>query len=243
MKYSVIIPAYNEEKIIEDTIDKIYVFLKKQGKDFELIIANDGSVDNTLILAEKKSKRYNELRIISQTPNQGRGAVLTKAFKSIRGEIGVYIDADLAIDLELFPGLMRAIENGADAAVGSKHMDASEVDYPFLRRVASKGYSFLTRLFLGSKIKDYQCGFKAFRKDVLKKVLPYIHEKGWSWDTEIVVKSEWAGYKVKELPAKVVNIYERESKVYLFRDIKRMGGNLLRLWLEKKKYKRLLKSV
>jgi len=243
MRYSVVIPAYNEQQIIESTIDKLYGFFKKQKQDFEMIIANDGSRDNTLIIAEKKAKQYSQLRIISQSPNQGRGAVLTKAFSNIKGEIGIYIDADLAIDLDLFPKLVNAIENGADVAVGSKHLPASEVEYPLFRRIASKGYSFLTRLLLGSKVRDYQCGFKAFRKDVLKKVLPYIKEKGWSWDTEIVVKSEWAGYKIKELPAKVVNVYERESKVHLFRDIKRMGGNLFRLWREKREYKKMLKSI
>jgi len=240
MKYSVIIPVYNEEKILDKTLERVYAFLKEQKIDFEVIIANDGSTDRTLAVAERLVKKYKKLRIISQAPNQGRGAVLTLAFNSIHGEIGVYIDADLAIDLSLFPRLMGAIEEGYDVAIGSKHLKESEIEYPILRRIASKGYSFLTRLFLGSKVRDYQCGFKAFKNEVLKRVLPYIKEKGWSWDTEIIVKSEWAGYKVKELPAKVVNVYGRESKVHLFGDIKRMGGNLFKLWKEKKKYKSLL---
>ena len=83
--------------------------------------------------------------------------------------------------------------------------------------------------------------YEFFEKNFETLILPYIKEKGWSWDTEIIVKSEWAGYKVKELPAKVVNVYGRESKVHLFGDIKRMGGNLFKLWKEKKKYKSLLR--
>ena len=235
---SVVIPVYNEEKILERTIEKVYGFLKSEKRDFELIIANDGSRDKTLAIAESLLKKYKGLRIISHASNQGRGAVLTNAFRRINGDIGVYIDADLAIDLKLYPRLIKEINSGADVAIGSKHLKNSEVQCTVSRRIASKGYSFLARLLLGSKIRDYQCGFKAFRKDVLDKILPYAKEKGWSWDTEVIVKSGWIGYKIAEVPAKVVNVYGRESKVHLFRDVRRMGSGLFRLWKEKAEYKK-----
>ena len=241
MKYSIIVPAYNEEKIIDTTIDSLYRFLQENKLDFELIIANDGSKDQTVDKVRGKLKQYKNLKIVSNPQNKGRGAVLTRALQAAKGEICVYVDADLSIDLSLFPQLLFAIEQGADVAIGSKHLKDSEVEYPKLRRLASKGYSFLTRFLLQSKVKDYQCGFKAFKKDVVHTVLPYVKEEGWSWDTEINVKSEWAGYRVTELPAKVVNVYGRESKVHLFRDIKRMGLNLFKLWREKGKYKELLR--
>jgi glycosyltransferase involved in cell wall biosynthesis len=227
------VPAYNEEKIIGDTIIRLYSFMKSMGGSFELIIANDGSRDRTPKIVVENMSKCPELRIVSNEKNLGRGAVLTKAFNSARGEVCIYIDADLAIDLELFPRLMSAIEQGADIAIGSKHLPGSQVEYPFLRRLASKGYAFLSGLLLKSSVWDFQCGFKAFRKSVLDHVLPHIKEEGWSWDTEILVKSEWMGYKITELPARVINIYRGESKVHLFRDIKRMGYSLFRLWREK----------
>ncbi len=235
--YSIIIPAYNEEKIISSTINKVYLFLKKQKVPFELIITDDGSKDSTLKIAEDLSKKHKEIRIVSNKINQGRGAALNNAFKNSKGEVLVYIDADLAIDLNLFPRLMKAIkEQGADIAVGSKHLKESQVEYPKLRRIFSKCYAFLAYLLLRSKIKDYQCGFKAFKREKILQLLPYLKNKGWAWDTEVIIKAQWMGWKVIELPAKVINIYGRESKVKLFNDVKRMGLDLLNLYFEKKKF-------
>ncbi len=236
MKYSIIIPAYNEEKIISSTISKVIDFMQSFGKDFEIIIANDGSADSTPAIVTARLEKIPELRLVSNTKNMGRGAALTNAFSNAKGEICVYIDADLAIDLELFPKLMSAIENGADIAIGSKHIKGAQVEYPLLRRIASKGYAFLATLLLDSSTWDFQCGFKAFRKDAIQKILPKVHENGWSWDTEVLVKAEWMGYKIVELPAKVVNVFGRESKVNLFKDMQGMGTGLIRLWREKKSF-------
>ena len=237
--YSVVIPAYNEEMVIENTVEKINSFLESQNKSFEIIVADDGSKDNTQKIIEKMMFKYKNLRLVKNEINSGRGAALTNAFKNANGDILVYIDADLAIDLDLFPKLMAAIEtDNVDIATGSKHLEDSIVDYPKLRRFFSKGYSFLTRLLLGSNVRDYQCGFKAFKKDAILAILPYIKAKKWSWDTEVLVKAQWLGYKVKELPANVVNVYGRESKVHLMKDIKAMGKELLRLFFERLTFKR-----
>ncbi|HIH25566.1 glycosyltransferase family 2 protein [Candidatus Woesearchaeota archaeon] len=239
LKYSIVIPAYNEERVIGNTIDKTVEFFRKQKGTFEIIIANDGSKDQTSKIVLAKIKKYKELRLYSNEVNQGRGAVLSNAFKTSKGEILVYIDADLAIDINLFPKLINAIEEKkVDIAIGSKHLKESEVEYPKIRRLFSKAYFLCARLLLGTSVKDYQCGFKAFKREALLKILPYVHSKGWTWDTETIVKSIWAGYKVAELPAKVVNVYGRESKVNLLKDVKTMGKGLLRLRKEKKEFLR-----
>ena len=239
IKYSIIIPAYNEEKIIADTIDKALKFFSNSGKTFELIIANDGSNDGTANIVSSKIAQYRELKLFNNLKNEGRGSVLSNSFKTALGSIIVYIDADLAIDLELFPKLVSAIEEkNVDMAIGSKHLKESMVEYPSVRRIFSKAYSFIARLLLGTSIRDYQCGFKAFRRDAIIKILPYIKSKGWTWDTEVLVKARWLGYNIEELPAKVINIYGRESKVHLFNDVKLMGLGLLRLYREKKNFRK-----
>ncbi len=238
IEYSIIIPAYNEEKIIASTIDRTYDFFKKSNETFEIIVANDGSKDNTVKVVLDKSKKYKSLRLVDNAVNMGRGAALNNAIRNSKGNIIVYIDADLAIDLDLFPKLISAIKDeDVDIAVGSKHLSDSIVDYPKLRRIFSKAYSSLARLLLGSHIRDYQCGFKAFKKDVIIDVIPYVKSQKWSWDTEVLVKAQWLGYKVRELPAKIVNVYGRESKVHLIKDIKDMGGELLRLFKERITFK------
>ena len=236
--YSIVIPVYNEEKIIENTIKTVNSYLVSQNKSFEIIVADDGSKDNTQSIIRNLMRNYKALKLVINPINLGRGAALNNAFKNSQGKILVYLDADLAIDLDLFPKLMSAIESeNVDIAIGSKHLPNSVVEYPKLRRFFSKAYSYLARLFLGSYIRDYQCGFKAFKRDVILTVIPYVKSEKWSWDTEVLVKSQWLGYKIKELPANVVNIYARESKVSLFRDIKSMGWELIRLFIERINFK------
>jgi hypothetical protein len=101
-----------------------------------------------------------------------------------------------------------------------------------MRRAASKCYSKLVRFLFGLEIRDYQCGFKAFRKEVIQKILPTVESKGWSWDTEILIRSYLAGYKIKEIPATVVNVYERESTVHLLKDSYEMGIYVFRLYFQ-----------
>lgn len=234
--FSVIMPVYNEEKILAASVDTLHAYLQTLGKDFEIIIANDGSTDGSLQTAEILMKKYPAVRAISQKQNQGRGSILTKAFGRIHSSRGVYMDADLAIGLEAIPRIIEKLEQGAGIAIGSKHLSASAINSSFKRRITSKGYAFLARLMLGSSVRDFQCGCKGFRKEVLDVLLPSMQEQGWSWDTEIIVRAEWAGFAVQEIPVEVKEVEGRESKVHVWRDIKRMAGGLFRLRKEKKRF-------
>jgi len=208
---SVVIPAYNEEKVIGKTIDVVYDLLRKTERKFELIIADDGSNDSTYEIVNQKRRTYVNLKIVRNKINQGRGSVLKKAFKFGKGDYLIYIDADLAIDLQLFDRLISAMDNGADVTIGSKHMKISEVEYPPLRRLLSKLYAFLAGQLLSANIKDYQCGFKAFKKKVINSIIDDVKSNGWFWDTEILVRANWRGFNIVEMPAKVVNVYFKES--------------------------------
>ncbi len=234
VKYSLVIPVYNESKILRNTIDTINKYLKEKNESYEIIIADDGSSDNSIEIINALKTEYSNINPVVNPKNEGRGSALTNAFKIAEGEILVYIDADLAIDYHLFDNLTKALEEGCDIAICSKHLPESKVEYPKLRRLASKCYSYLARLLFNTHLKDYQCGFKAFKKEVLKKVLPEIKSKGWSWDTEVLIKSHLHGYKIKELPATVLNVYKRESSVHLLKDSYQMGTYLFKLFFELK---------
>lgn len=231
--YSLVIPVYNEAKILKNTITLVHDYLHKKKRSYELIIADDGSVDNSVAIIYKLKKRYHGLKIVRNPKNQGRGSVLTKAFSQARGDILAYIDSDLSIDYRLFDTFVTALNKGYDIAIASKHLSESVVDYPTLRRIASKGYAFLVGFLFGIPIRDYQCGFKAFRKEVIKNVLPSIESKGWSWDTEFLIKAYVHGYKIKEFPATIVNVYERESTVHLLKDSYIMGTFVISLFIRK----------
>lgn len=95
----------------------------------------------------------------------------------------------------------------------------------------SAAHPLIVRFLLGSSVGDYQCGFKAFRNNVLSDILPYVMSDGWSWDTEVLVKSAWRGYRIAEVP--VAYIDYRKSRVRLLKDSFAMGLHMLRLRSER----------
>ena len=234
---SVVIPAYNEEKMIHATAKRLHSFLSFHYKNFEIIIGNDGSKDKTPEIAANLSRKFKNIRMVSNEINQGRGSILTKAFKESRGEYISYVDADLAIKIELLPKLIDCLKNGCDAATGSKHLKDSKVEYGKLRRVLSNFYSLLSRIILSCPIKDYQCGRTAFRKKSFMRMLPRIRKKGWAWDTEVLALSFYNKLKIAELPAEVVDVPGRKSKVVVLRDAYLMFLSLLRIRKHRKKFR------
>lgn len=233
MDLSVIIPTYNEEDIIEKSIKSIYRTLKELDRDFELIIADDGSTDNTRRVVEEKFNNVRDIRLITNQVNRGKGAVLSDAFHHAGGDLQIYIDVDLILEINQLKTIINLLEGDAAIVIGSKHMTDSSINYPKFRTILSRFYSMLARFLLGSNIRDFQCGLKGFRKGTLTELLPNIKNRGWSWDTEILLKATWRGYKIVEIPLKVTNIYPRESKFHLISDSLLMGWELVQLWFEK----------
>lgn len=203
LEISIVIPAYNEEKRIEPCISKLKKSLKTITEDYEIIIAEDGSTDGTNELAEELSKRDAKIVHLHSDKRLGRGKALNKAFKVSSGEILVYMDVDLATDLQHLPELINAIRyEGYDFATGSRMMQTSDVKRSFKRKVASTGFNFLTRTFLRSKLYDHQCGFKTFKREPLFDLLNEVKDEHWFWDTELLVRAQRKGYKIKEFLVK-----------------------------------------
>jgi len=232
---TIIIPAYNEEYIIENTIQRVIKEFDTKYS-FSLCVANDGSTDKTAEIVKKISEQDKRVILSSLEKNQGRGAALTKALLNCNTKYAIYFDADLQIELSLFSKIIESLRNGNDIAIGSKHHPEAKIKYPLSRRIASKGYAFLAKIFLKCPTKDYQCGFKGFNAESIKKIIYSVKQKGWCWDTEIIVKAHWAGLKIEEIPANVITVYGRTSKVYLFRDIKRMAKGLLEIYKDKNEF-------
>tara|TARA_Y100000310_G_scaffold324366_1_gene386132 strand:+ start:432 stop:1148 length:717 start_codon:yes stop_codon:yes gene_type:complete len=230
IKYSIIVPCFNEEKILEKNIDILHSFLKSNYKDlFEIIIGNDGSTDNTPLIANKLISKYKNISIVNNKKNRGRGSILTKSFIKSKGIILAYIDADLAIELEIIPKLIDSIQNGFDLAIGSKHLKDSKVKYSFIRKLLSNSYSYLVKIILKCPIQDYQCGSKAFKTRSFVKILPKIKEQGWAWDTEVITLAHYNKLKIKEIPASIIDIDERKSKVRVITDSFKMLISILRI--------------
>ncbi|MDR0461426.1 MAG: glycosyltransferase family 2 protein [Nitrososphaerota archaeon] len=225
---TVVLPALNEVDIIEQTVEKISQTLKTCGYTYEIIIAEDGSTDGTDRKAEELT-HLSYVRHLHSDKRLGRGKALTNSFKQSNGNILIYMDVDLATDLKYLKQLINAVTNeGYLLATGSRGLSQSNAKRTFTRSIASKVYNFMVRLFLQSKIKDHQCGFKAFQRDILLSLLEDVTALHWFWDTEVLVRAQRKGYKIKEFPVEWKST--RETKVKLFHDAFDMGLQILILW-------------
>jgi glycosyltransferase involved in cell wall biosynthesis len=245
---SIIVPVHNEAKTLEKNISSLERalsradFLGSRGRTepYEIIIAEDGSTDGTADIAKKlesvSKKGPSTIRVIATTNRIGRGKSLANAIASAKGDIIIYMDADLSTDLTHIPTIINEIRSGKDISTGSRLLpDSLVVGRSALRDFASKGYNLLIRMLFGSKIHDHQCGFKAFNRQTILPLLSQARDNHWFWDTEILILAQRNGLKVSEVPVRWKD--RAESTVRLRSDIIYMGlaalSLRLRLWLRK----------
>ena len=229
VKVSIVFPAYNEAEVLENTINKVVQYLEDLTNSYEIIIAEDGSTDGTNKLATELAKKNAKIKHIHRKKRLGRGAALKNSFKKSVGETLVYMDLDLATDLSHLKELISAIDKeGFDLATGSRLLSNSKAKRSWTRNLASSSYNFIVRKILGSKIKDHQCGFKSFRREPLMVLVDEVEATHWFWDTEILVRANRRGYKIKEIP--VLWRSGKETKVKLFKDSANMFWQVIALW-------------
>ncbi len=230
VEVTLVLPVYNEASRIKNTVEIAASELHKITNSFEIIIAEDGSTDGTDRIAGDLAGQFDYVKHLHSPQRLGRGRALNNAFNASSGEIFVYFDADMATDIAHLKELIQAIRDGNDIASGSRLMRESDVERPFSRDIASKGYNLLVRGLLGSELRDHQCGFKAFRRGCFEKLAGEVKDMHWFWDTEFLVRAQRAGYRVKEFPVKWR--HGGATKVKFGRDILGMGSKILALWWE-----------
>lgn len=225
-KISLIIPAYNEAEIIADTIAQALEMLRRRFSDYELIIADDGSTDGTKEIV----RQINEpaLRLVSYTPNKGKGCAVRQGMLVAEGNYVAYTDADLAYGTEAVGDIIdKLVSDNADLAIGSRklHPDGY-ADYPPLRLLASRAFSLITSLFAGFDY-DTQCGIKAYTQNAAMQVFTRCETDGFAFDFEAVMLARGLGFSVTQLPVTIIN--HRESKVNVLRDSAKMFGDIIRI--------------
>jgi glycosyltransferase involved in cell wall biosynthesis len=234
VEVSVIFPAYNEVNYLEAAVEKTTQTLNQFTNSYEIIIAEDGSTDGTPEKSEELIQEYPFIKHIHGEKRLGRGTALNNAFKKSRGKVFVYMDLDLATDLKYLKPLVEAITvEGYDFATGSRMLPESKVERTLRRSISSKSYNFLVRHMLGSKLRDHQCGFKAFKREPALLLINEVNARHWFWDTEILVRAARKGYKIKEIPVEWKS--GRKTKVNLFKDSYNMGKQVFKLWWQFKK--------
>jgi glycosyltransferase involved in cell wall biosynthesis len=225
----VVLPAYNEVEYLTPATEKTMQALNEFTQSYEIIIAEDGSTDGTAEQAKELAQKYPCVKHIHRDERQGRGTALNNAFGKSHGEVLVYMDLDLATDLKYLKPLVESISvEGYDFATGSRMLPESIAERAFSRGVSSKTYNFLVRRMLGSKLRDHQCGFKAFRREPLLELLGEVEATHWFWDTEVMVRGYRHGLKIKEIAVEWHS--GKGTKVNLAKDSWNMFRQILALY-------------
>ncbi len=229
LEVSIIFPAYNEVDFLDVAVEKTKAALDEFTSSYEIIIAEDGSKDGTAEHSEELAQKYSFVKHIHGEKRLGRGAALNNAFRQSHGKVLVYMDLDLATDLKHLRPLVEAITlEGYDFATGSRMLPESKVERSLRRTFSSKSYNFLVRRMLGSKLHDHQCGFKSFRREPTLELVEEVGARHWFWDTEIFVRAQRKGCRIKEIPVEWKS--GRKTKVNLFKDSYNMGKQVFQLW-------------
>lgn len=204
-KLSVIIPAYNKDSEIFKVVSKLVTELKKTAYDWEIVVVDDASRDQTLREAVR-SKKFNgnthRIKICTYNINIGKGFALYHGFKKSTGDIIAFLDSDLDLPVSNLKTLLniQSIQS-ADIVIGSKRHPESKVNYPFERRVQSKIYQLLVRALFNLHVTDTQVGVKVFRRQVLEEAFPRIVIKRFAFDLELLVVAKDLGFnKIIEAP-------------------------------------------
>lgn len=196
---SIILPAYNEEKRIRNTILKLRNFLKVKKLVYEIIVVDDGSTDNTLNVL--KDILTSDIRIITITKS-GKGAAVKEGMLSANYEYVFFMDADLSTDAEEIIKFINIFKKDKDIEIliGSRYLpDNSIVDQPPFRSIVGKTFSTVKSKLLGIDFYDSQCGFKAFKIETARKIFSKSVIKGFSFDVELLYIASLNNIKVKEV--------------------------------------------
>jgi len=226
-RLSVVVACYNEEEVLAKSFAEILEVLEDFGRPYEIVFVDDVSRDRTREILRDIVTAHSSvpIQVILHDVNRGRGATVTDGFRAARGEIVGYLDVDLEVHARYIPSLVRAIEKGAEVATVRRiyAFQLRSLD----RYVMSRGYSYLVRKLLGTALRDTETGYKFFRREALLPVLDEIHDPGWFWDTEFMIRAERRGLRVAEVPGAYVRRFDKTSTVSGLRDSARYFGKLL----------------
>lgn len=225
---TVVIPVYNAVEALKRVVPLIDEALRKMGRDYEIIIAEDGSLDGTSDYAAALARDNFHILHSHARQRLGRGGALQRAMRQAAGDIVLYVDVDLNIPLRYMNVLIEKVAAGSDIAIVSKRHPAARTRSPIYRTFMSVTYNWLVREILSSKCYCHQSGMKCFSKECLKDILNLVEDTKWFWDTEILVIGQWMNKRIYEEPIEC-NYGFGNSTVRYWRDSCDMLGQIFRL--------------
>jgi dolichyl-phosphate beta-glucosyltransferase len=234
IELSIVIPAYNEQARLPRTVLETMHWCTTQKFNFELIISDDGSRDETLALARLFEEGDSRVRSLA-CPHLGKGSAVRMGMLNAKGQYVLFMDADGATPLSEIPKLLDALKKGNDIAIGSRVVQQPgevEIKTPIHRRIMGRVFAFFVNLFAIEGIADTQCGFKMFRRDVAFAIFSRQKTPGFAFDVEALFLARRLSLTIVEIP---VNwIAQAGSKVNIVTDsIKMLWDISLIRWLHR----------
>ena len=223
---SIIIPAYNEESRLPETLAKIAAYTRASQRSTEVLVVDDGSTDGTVAAAQTMLDKLPAMRIISNGVNRGKGFSVRHGMLQARGRIALFSDADLSAPIEEADKLLAAVDDSFDVAIGSRAIDRSLISAhqsPF-REFAGIVFNTVVRLCLRLPFVDTQCGFKAFRREPCKIIFAQQRIERFGFDPELLYLARHHGLRSTEIPVRWA--HSPGTKVSMLRDSLQMFADV-----------------
>ncbi len=216
---SVIIPAYNEESVIEYCITSVRSFFTKKNMRYEIIVVDDGSTDKTASLSKMMSVADNTVQVISYQENKGKGYAVRTGVLAANGKHILFMDADCSTPVDAYDTLIPYVEQGYDIAIGSRYLKEStiHIHQPKKRIILGRIGNSLIQLLLLQGIHDTQCGFKLFSYSAAKSIFLKQKIDHWGFDMEVLTIGRYMGFSIQEVP---VSWHDDTRRISRFRPIK-----------------------
>lgn len=229
MRYSIVIPAYNEGARLGSTLERVLSYVQEQAWDAEVIVVDDGSTDETPELVRRRAEASPRLRLLQNPGNRGKGYSVRHGILEARGDILLFTDADLSSPIEEAPKLFAAINSGADMAIGSRWLqpELQGRRQSLARQLYGRIFNLLLRIMLGLEFKDTQCGFKAFTRRAAEVLFRKQTIERWGFDPELLYLARRFDLRVKEIA--VVWSHAGGTRIHPLRDGLRMFQEVVRI--------------
>ena len=226
---SIIIPAYNEQNRILPTLRSLDDFFRKEKINCEIITVNDGSNDSTreTVQSYQKDNRSLDLKLINLNKNMGKGMAVKSGIEAAENEIIIFLDADLSYDPSNIKKAVSYLENpDVDIVIGDRNLKESEIvnPPPLLRRITGRIYAWMVSKYILRGITDSQCGFKAFKKNVAKRIFKKITISRFGFDVELLYIAKKANFFISRMPVRCTN--SPGTRVKIISDSLRMFTDL-----------------
>ena len=223
-----VVPCFNEESRLLGSLARALEYLEADGRSYEVILVDDGSVDCTWELIREAERRHHAIRAVRLPVNRGKGRALAEGVAASSGDLVLISDADFSAPIDELPKLEAAIAAGADIAIGSRaKRGAREVDQPVHRQLMGKGFNLAVQALLLPGLWDTQCGFKLFRGRVARHLFRGLRTDGFAYDVEVLFEARRSGWEVTEVPIRWIN--SATSRVQAVRHSREMLVDLLRI--------------